>query len=182
MKLQAIKKACNDRGNYLVLVANDGRQWLSNGPAAWPVDGITLTEEAIPAVFDIPPKKQKEVQIAVREYSDERFCIEPMNDYELPLQEAGRVLIGGTVYMALKNDRGLMLIDTDWLKPITSKDGRYTFFERWKMDRQPLVAVYTDFFVGGLIAPFVGEDAAKKLEELKEIVYTPVYGHKEETK
>lgn len=169
MKLQAIKKCCNDQGSFLVLNAADGRQWLSNGAAAWPVEGIRITKEAIPAIFDIPQKKLEGMHIDEAAYQDPRFTIEPQNDTELQLEELGSVLSGGSVWTALKNDRGLVFINADYLKPVASKTGHYTYMERWDVNRGPLVAVYDDFFVGALIMPVYGQNAEGIITALRRI-------------
>lgn len=159
MKLQAIKSLCNDRDTILILNAKDGRQWLSDGSGSWPVEGITIHQDAIPALFDLKPKREKEMRIEELEWADARYTIEPQSDYEVPLEEIGQVLAGGNIWIALKNDRGMMFIRSDALKPINGKDGRYTFMERWARYEGPMVAVYGDMLTGGLIKPVYGQAA-----------------------
>lgn len=174
MKINAIKKACSDRGIFLVMDASDGRQWMCNGCAFWPIDGITVTKDAIPALFDLNAKKQGEVVMDRREYNDERLRLEPMAENEFPLKVMGHILDSGTDYLALMGENGLLLIDSDWLKPIPG-DGTYRFFERWRKNSAPLVAVYADLFVGGLISAYTGETVTKVQQALAEIVSARPY-------
>ena len=61
MKIQAIRKACLARGVFYVFNRPGGQQFLSNGVAAWPVDGIRVTEGMIPALFDLNEKQQQKL-------------------------------------------------------------------------------------------------------------------------
>ena len=56
MKIQAIKRLCMDRGAFYLFNCKNGQQFLCNGAAAWPVEGIRITEGMIPALFDISEK------------------------------------------------------------------------------------------------------------------------------
>ena len=175
MKLQAIKQRCKDRDTILILNAGDGRQWISNGSASWPVEGIRIHEGALAALFDLTPKQVKEMRIEELDWSDERFTVEPQNDYELPLEEIGHVLAMGDIWVALKNDKGVLFIRADELKPIDGKDGRYTFMERWARYEGPMVAVYGDMLTGGLIQPVYGKGAEDMIRgPLRAILETPI--------
>lgn len=179
MKLQAIRKACMDRDTFYILDRPDGRQWISNGAAAWPVEGIEIEEGSVGALFDIPEKKQGLVSITRREYADGRFQAEPMEDYEMELKDLGDILYRGNVYKALKNDEGVMLIDIRWLKPVQAGNG-YRYCERYAQGREPLVAVYGDLLAGALIMPMTGKNARKILEDAWNILREKIRGDQEQ--
>lgn len=174
MKLNAIKKACNDQGAFYVFNCQDGRQWLSNGRGAWPVEGIKITESAIPAIFDLSEKKQNSVSIRAMDYSDKRFTLEPQSDYEIPLEDLGNVWYQGTLYRALKNDAGMIFIDTTNLKPAESKEGDFQYFERTAAGRLPLVACYADFFVSALVIVEDQKTAARIIEYMNKVAREPI--------
>lgn len=168
MKLQAIKKCCNDTGTYVLFNCPDGQQWISNGTAMWPVEGITLTEEAIPALFDITEKKREETSIRAVESTDERFQIVPIHT-EAPLEEVGLVLVGGRVFRVLDSLYGVLMINTELEKPAQKPKTDLRYFLRAKEGRVPLVAIYADMFVAGLVLPLNGKAAQKVLDEMARV-------------
>ena len=171
MKIQAIRKACMARGVFYVFDCADGRQFLSNGVAAWPVDGITVTEGMIPALFDLNEKQQQKLSIHEMEMTDERFTLEPVGG-ETPLEDLGLVWSAGNLYRALKNDSGLLLIDTAQTKPGENKDGNFVYAERQgKPGKAPLIACYGDMLASALVMPVKAGDIRKMLER---IAYEPL--------
>ena len=171
MKIQAIRKACLARGVFYVFNRPGGQQFLSNGVAAWPVDGIWITEGMIPALFDLNEKQQQKLSIHEMETVDERFTIEPMPG-ETPLMDMGLVWSAGTLLRALKNENGLLLIDTAQTKPGENKDGNFIYTERrGRPGQAPLVACYGDMLASALVVPV---KAAKIKQELEKIAYEPL--------
>lgn len=163
MKLQKIKQVCD--GIYVLFNCPDGQQWIGDGSAAYPVEGIVLSKDAIPAVFDILRKKLEETVIQETDVEDERFRIVPAAEEE-PLNDQGDVLYLGNVYRALLGRDGLLCIPRETLKPVEGKDDGLRFFAR-RSDRAggtPLIAVYTDLLCGALIMPM----ATKGVENIQE--------------
>lgn len=171
MKIQAIRKACLARGVFYVFNRPGGQQFLSNGVAAWPVDGIRVTEGMIPALFDLNEKQQQKLSIHEMETVDERFTIEPMPG-ETILEDMGLVWSAGTLLRALKNENGLLLIDTAQTRPGENKDGNFIYTERRSRPGQaPLVACYGDMLVSALVVPV---KAGKIKQALERIAYEPL--------
>lgn len=170
MKIQAIKRLCMDRDTFYLYNCKNGQQFLCNGAAAWPVEGIRITEGMIPALFDISEKQQTKVNIHEREYTDERFCVEPWPG-EKPLEDMGTVWDSGKFYKALKGENGLLFIDLAQTKPGENKEGKFVFFERGEEGRMPLVACYGDMLAGALVMP---TKARAIMETLEKISYIPL--------
>lgn len=176
MKLQAIKKCCNAYGTYAIINCPDGQQWLGCGAACWPVEGIFIKAEAVPAIFDIPAKKKDEMNIREDEWTDPRFQIIQTADEAL-LEDVGNILHNGTIYKVLDGPEGVLLIDNDLVKPAErgKYDLRYTI--RPMKGRTPLVAVYADMFVNGIVMPIAPESAHKILERMGRIAGMRVRGY-----
>ena len=163
MNLQAIKRACNEAGGYTLITDQDGQQWIGNGAAFWPVEGITLTEGAIPVVFDFSKRQREETMVRAAEYTDPRMTIEPMAD-EWAMEEMADVLDHGRVFKILRGPGGLVMIDSAWIKPAQKKGADLRYFLRAVPGRQPLVAIYADMLCGGIVMPM----EAQTLEDMRD--------------
>ena len=171
MKIQAIKKACMEREAFYIFDCENGRQYISNGKASWPVEGIRITTDIIPVIFDIDEKKKEKIIIPETPVPDEeRFSLEPMQGEEM-LEDLGIVFYGGDFYRALKGTDGLLFIDTALLKPGENKEGKFMYCARKKEGRTPLVACYGDMLVSALIVP---ENARAIMRQIEKISYEPL--------
>ncbi len=171
MKIQAIKKLCMEKEVFYLFNCGNGQQFLSNGDAAWPVEGIKLTESMIPILFDISQKQQDKVAIRAADWPDERFTVEPYPG-ETELAELGTVWNCGTLYKALKGPEGVLFIDVSRLKPGENKEGEYRFYERDAEGKTPFVAVYGDMLACALVMPV---KARCIMETLEKICYEPLH-------
>jgi len=162
MKLQAIKKACLAGGVIDILNTKCGAQWICNGEAAWPVEGIKITESNVGILFDLTEKQDMETPIRETEWKDPRFPLTPMAE-DVQLEDLGDVLSNGKVYKALRDDGGVLFIDTAWLKPAAKKDANWRFFERTTPGRGPIVAAFCDMLAGAIIMPVTGEGIMEAL-------------------
>ena len=168
MKLQAIKKCCNDYRRYILLNSPDGSQWISNGAAAWPVEDVKFTTEAIQAVFDIHGKKLEKTNIQEAETTDERFQTVPL-DGETRLEDLGEVISGGCIFRVLDSGAGVLVINTDLEKPARRGEDELLYYLRLEEGRKPMVAVYADMFVSGMIQPITGKSAQQLLDRLAKL-------------
>jgi len=152
MKLAAIKKLCAARKMYYIINGPDGRQWLSDTYNAYPVEGVRLTVESIPALFDLTPKQTDAVQIREVNMEDTRLSVEPV-DGERELEDWGAVWYAGELYRAMGSAYGLLMVPVSSLKPAENKNGVLRFFERVRPDGNILIACYGDMLVSGIVAP-----------------------------
>ena len=171
MKIQAIKKLCMDRVCFYIFNCPGGRQFLSNGMALWPVEGIRLTKEMIPALFDISDKQQDKIIIQEMDTADERYTLEPMEGEE-ELKDLGLVWNSGNFYRALKGEAGVLFIDTALTKPGENKEGKFAYYARRKPGSNiPLVACYGDMLASAIVLP---SKAGAIMEQLEKITYEPL--------
>ena len=168
----AIKKLCMERVAFYIYNCRHGQQFLSNGMALWPVEGITLTKAMVPALFDINDKQQEKITINEIFQDDERYTIEPM-DGEEQLEDLGLVYDCGNFYRALKGKDGIVFIDAALTKPGENKDGKFVYCLRARPGVAfPLVACYGDMLVSAIVMPTsLARGVMKRLEK---ITYEPL--------
>ena len=109
MKLKKVAALCNRQGVFRLCdeVSEDGevvRQWLGDGAAIYPLDGLPLLEEEnLLAMFDIPEKKRKKCYIR-RSEAPGNLCLD---DYDPEEQDYLRLFErrteSGQRYIVAKN-------------------------------------------------------------------------------
>lgn len=172
MKINAIKKLCMERVAFYIYNCPHGQQFLSNGMALWPVEGIQITKDMIPALFDINDKQQEKITIREIYADDERFTLEPM-DGEEELEDIGPVWDCGVFYRVLKGRDGLIFIDAALTKPGENKDGKFIYCLRKKPGSVlPMVACYGDMLASAIVMPSKGKAI---MERLQKITYEPLH-------
>lgn len=166
MKIQAIKKLCNEMGIYYLYDCDDGQQFLSDARAFWPVEGIHLTADMIPALFDISKKKQEDTIIKAWPCpDDERFSLVPVKEEE-ELKDLGTIYHSGEHIRVLCGQDGLIFINSELTKPGSNKEGRFAYSLRKYEGRVPVVACYGDMLVSALVLPIKGRGIMERLEKL----------------
>ena len=166
MKIQAIKKLCMEYETFYLFNCANRRQFLSNGRGLWPVEGIRLNADMIPALFDISEKKQQIISIREMPIPDEeRFTLEPMQGEE-ELEDLGLIWHDGDFLRVLNGEDGLLFIDAALTKPGENKEGKFTYFARKKEGRTPIVACYGDMLVSAIVMPKKGAAIMERLEKL----------------
>lgn len=140
MNLSAIK-ALTGAGKFCtVMNAPDGKQWITEGHAAWLVEDVRIESEAtIASLFNLTDKQLEKARIIIRDTTSPVYCDAT---YEEPLDELGVVYSGGAYYIGLMSDRGALWINSDYLKPVRDDYRRY--YVRWREGDHPTVAVYDD--------------------------------------
>lgn len=172
MKIQAIKKACMDREVFYLFNSRSGRQLLSNGVAAWPVEGITLTADMIPALFDLSEKQVQKLTIHETAVpSEEHYVLEPMAGEE-ELKDLGLIWDAGTFYRALQSENGVLFIEAEQTKPGENKEGKFVYALRKGEWAIPLVACYGDMLASAFVMPV---KTAAFMERIEKICFTPRY-------
>ena len=157
MRLAAIRKLCVKTRTIILFDGPDATQWICNGYAAWPVDGVRLDGDGLPALFDLTEKQRRDFIINHADQFDERWSLTRVPGEE-PLTELGTIWWADALYTALLSDAGVMLVPAEWFRPARPKDGDLEYYARWK-DGRPLVAAYGDLLCAGLAIPVSDQDA-----------------------
>lgn len=142
MNLSAIK-ALTGAGKFCtVLNAPDGKQWITEGNAAWLVEDLRIESEAtIASLFNLTDKQMDKARIVIQDTTSPIYCAADAVNEE-PLDELGMVYSGGAYYIGLMSERGALWINSDYLKPVRDDYRRY--YARWQEGDSPTIAVYDD--------------------------------------
>lgn len=149
MNIQAIKRECVSRRMAVVQNAAGYGQWISDGIAAWPVEGIRLDVAGLSALFNLTEKQEAKIQMRECVVCDPRYSLYRCEGEE-DSDEIGAMVCGGEIFLALKSVRGNLFIPYSSVKHI--KDENRFYGIRWDGHR-PLVAVYQGFGAAALVLP-----------------------------
>ena len=160
MNLSAIK-ALTGAGKYCtVLNTPDGRQWITEGHAAWLVEDVKIESAAtIASLFNLTEKQIDKAIITIKDTDSPIFC--PERCEEEQMDELGMMYSEGTLYIGLNSSRGALWINADFLKPVR-KDYRQ-YFLIWREDAEPIVTVYDDLTTCKAIVLPLSADGAESV-------------------
>lgn len=73
MKITKIKALCKEGKAVQILGTDNTRQWIGTKDAIYPADGLTITRESLPSLFDMPDVCK------VLEVTDGDLCASDLN-------------------------------------------------------------------------------------------------------
>lgn len=179
MKVKKIEKLCKEAGCiYLydepVETVDDEntppRQWMSDGGAVYPMDGVPyLDEGCVCAIFDIDEKKRDKIVIQHREYLPDGISFADLLTTDQPLEEVRfQMSIGGNELALFRDeDGGLVVIKADYKKPLDNWE-ECQCFKRIGKDGGVYVAVMSGCILRGLIGTY---RISEQLVETLGVVY-----------
>ena len=170
MNIQHIKRACMNARTAMIYNTPDGSQWISNGAAAYLVEGIRVDERALTFLFNMTQKQESEMYMLEKSIVDPRFTDAPYEGQEAPAVELGLITYLDEDRLALKTDGGVMFIRYAYVGAI--KEKYRSFSVRW-WDGRPLIAVYDGMFCKALIVPMGNFDVDTMREKLRAMSDTP---------
>lgn len=180
MKLKSIEKLCKSAGRIILYdepwpePTEEGepeprysaRQWMSDGYAAYPLDGVPyLDQDAVHAIFDIDAKKADKIYVQHNYELPSGISFADQNEDDIPLDTVNFKMSIGSDELALFRDEdgGLVVIKAEYKKPI---DGwkECTCFKRVSKEGRPYVAVMNGCILRALISTYlIGEDMVETL-------------------
>lgn len=175
MKVKKIEKICKEAGciylyDETVETVDDEntppRQWMSDGGAAYPMDGVPyLDEGCVCAIFDIDEKKRDKIVIQHREYLPDGISFADLLTTDRPLEEVRfQMSIGGNELALFRDeDGGLVVIKAEYKKPIDNWK-ECQCFKRIGKDGGVYVAVMSGCILRGLIGTYrISEELVETL-------------------
>ena len=142
MNLSAIKTLTGAGKYCTVLNTPDGRQWITEGHAAWLVEDVKIESAATMAsLFNLSEKQRDKARIDIKDTTSPIYCKEDAIGEET-LEELGMIWLGGVPYIGLMSSRGAIWIQAELLKPVREDYRQY--YVRWHDGDTPTVAVYDD--------------------------------------
>ena len=180
MKLSEIKKLCKASGCVRLidepsLMEDDGavppvhRQWITDGVACYPLDGLPyLDESSICAIFDIDSKKLAKMTVTHQpslpegmDFTDQHSGDDPLEQLDLQMSLGGNAL-----YLFRDGAGALVMIKAAYCKPFEAWD-ECECYKRKDGAGRPYVAVMSGCILRGLIYPYkVGETLMETLGEV----------------
>lgn len=178
MKLNEIKRLCLRTRTFHLVNAPDGTQWLGDGFNLYRVEGIQLTEHALPSLFGLTVKQFN--KCSIREINQDRAVynaesyVADMDTEEESLYYMGDVWAYDQQLLALRSKEGLMFLPLAVLKPTVFTDD--TDFRLRDDGGRTLIAVWNGMFVDALVAPVASDHAGVVVEQMQRIAHTPLRG------
>lgn len=159
MKIKKIAALCSRAGIFQLLNKIDGRgvvsQWLGDGNALYPLNGIPLLDkDSLCAMFDIPEKRREKLII---QYEDMPEIIDTADkDPEENILEEKGTTIGynGVQMIPLRTEDGIVFIGEQYLEPLADEMDLLSLYERRTPKGVPYVAVKTGMMLRGIIFPY----------------------------
>lgn len=151
MKTTKISSLIKKR-RYLAIHTSGNEQWISDGVAAYPVQGMpVMSDSQMLKHLDLQPKDK----VDVINWEADKLETKDAIAEETEIKEFGpSLLIGGEEYASLYTEIGLLLVNEKYLAPVhtDTSDGVLTFWLRYNSGN-PLIAVKKGLFLLALIYP-----------------------------
>lgn len=158
MKLKAIAALCQRRKRFVLYdkpTESGGiTQWLGDGCAAYPLDGLPfLNEDGLCRMFDITKKRREKVFIqqipALEEicWDDTDLRETETRDMEPCLYHEGRALL------SLMTRDGILFLDKKYLSPFGGEEDSVELYQRKTTGGQPYIAAKSGLLIRGVIFP-----------------------------
>lgn len=126
MKIKAIERLCKARGNIVLCdepvvdVEMPARQWMGDGVALYPLDGVPrLDEGGVMAIFDIDAKKREKIRLEHRDRLPETVCFADAQIGEVLLEQYDvKISVNGAELVLLRGaEDKLVCIQKQYLTP-----------------------------------------------------------------
>lgn len=169
MKLKTIATIFKRNKFLRIWNTPDGSQWITNGIAAYSMEGMPeLTPAMLLKIFDIPEDKQAEWNCKVEPMPAELY--EVCSDYRRPRISLDvknvTVQYNGVVHMLLSGNGAIVSIDEKYIKPLYD-DMDYLQLYKCGLKNGFAVICHSGFETTALIMPLrVGETLANELLEI----------------
>jgi hypothetical protein len=148
---------------------DDIRQWISDGVACYPLDGLPyLDESSICAIFDIDSKKLAKMTVTHQPSLPEGMDFTDRHREDDPLEQLDlQMSLGGNALYLFRDGAGaLVMIKAAYCKPFEAWD-ECECYKRVDSAGRPYVAVMSGCILRGLIYPYkVGETLMETLGEV----------------
>lgn len=161
MNIAKIKKRCEASRMWIIIDADDGNQWLSDGANSYAIVGIRLREEFIQDVFGLSDKQMDKMIVRTEKRAGALYRT-GTSVYGEELEELRTVWAYEQKIVALRNGDGILYIPEDAILAACGKDYYVNFYLAHDRDGKLLVAVYRGMFCEALLSP-VRDDIAEQI-------------------
>ena len=180
MKLSRIKSRCKAKKTcYILQDVDAATQWVSNGIAAYKIDGIWLDENAIKAIFDIPQKEWENGwthgTIDIKDTYNVSKMIAVVWDASTEVElipDPMRIIWREEIRRFETPDGRSIYAPADDFDPI---DGNVRYALRHLDGEDDVIAVYRDLLCEGAVGSFSRGAGEKINEHLKKCAFADLY-------
>lgn len=173
MKLKKVISLCHQRKTFRLFdkISECGEivQWLGDGFAAYPLNGLPiLDEETLCAVFDISEKQLKNTSVR-RLTMPDALNVDDTDPAERALSDDDfSIIYGGTELKPLKTRNGIIFIQQKYIAPLEDALDVVQLYERVTPDGQTYIAAKAGLLIAAVIFPYsvINEKFVKRLEEV----------------
>lgn len=173
MKLKKVISLCHQRKTFRLFdkISECGEivQWLGDGFAAYPLNGLPiLDEETLCAVFDISEKQLKNTSVR-RLTMPDALNVDDTDPAERALSDDDfSIIYGGTELKPLKTRNGIIFIQQKYIAPPEDVLDVVQLYERVTPDGQTYIAAKAGLLIAAVIFPYsvINEKFVKRLEEV----------------
>ena len=173
MKLKKVIHLCHQEKTFRLFdkIGKGGEivQWLSDGFAAYPLNGLPiLDEDTLCAVFDISEKQLKNTSVRRLTMPDALNVGDTDPDERILKDDDFSITYGGTQVKPLKTRNGIIFIQQKYLAPLEDVLDVVQLYERVTPDGQTYVAAKAGLLIAAVIFPYrlVTEKFVNRLEEI----------------
>lgn len=171
MNLNAIKSCCLRTRKFNVINAEDGSQWLSNGQAAWIVEGVHITTGCLPELLNLSENQKEKCVFIGEETTDARYHRDGTLTTATYCEDIGAIWYNGWLYRAIQYRERVMFLLAANLRPTENglADAGYNRYEARIMDGDVKIAVYNGMFVEAILDP-MPDAVARAIKEQATII------------
>lgn len=176
MKLKQIEKLCKSAGQILLFdeqppeevdgVRLEPRQWMSDGDAVYPLDGVPyLDQDAVYAIFDIDAKKADKLHVQHNQKLPTWLDFGDFNVSDTHLEPVQFKMSIGSDELTLfrDTDGGLVVIKADYRKPLDNWK-ECECFKRMSAEGNAFVTVMSGCVLRAIIGTYrIGADLVETL-------------------
>lgn len=170
MKISAIKRVCMREQEFVIYEKAAGGQWIGTSSAAYPADGVTLTEGNIASIFDLTQKQCGKISVVSQRMEGSRVC--PAERFVVDTLD--RMLYGlsvhyeGGVLIPLGYRGQLYFLDELYVRAAECNGKEYRkYFMAENASGAPLVLISDGMLVAGVAEPEPPETARRVQAWLK---------------
>lgn len=173
MKLKKVIHLCHQEKTFRLFdkIGKGGEivQWLSDGFAAYPLNGLPiLDEDTLCAVFDISEKQLKNTSVRRLTMPDALNVGDTDPAEQVLPDDDFSIIYGGTELKPLKTRKGITFIQQKYIAPLEDVLNVVQLYERVTPDGQTYIAAKAGLLIAAVILPYsvVNEKFVNRLEEV----------------
>lgn len=172
MKMSAIKKICQNEGKFVIW--NGMGQWIGTEKMCFRVEGVNITSEAIPAIFDLNEKKME--KLTVEEAQLEESGLFPYLGWEEGKQMTDQgvlICLGAHELIFLEAERKMYALDMDAVRGAVGSGEYRSYYLSENGQHEPIILICDGMITCGIAKPESGRAMAEIQKKLRELGMIP---------